>query len=107
MTDLPDFVPPDNVKLFYKTGATFDQNVICDYLTQIIQPYAIDNSLEPILFIDSAKCHLTKQVDLKFKDIHVGKYIIQPRFTICFSQPTSLGSKQLKAPTQEHGITGM
>lgn len=81
MTDLPDYVPPDNVKLFYKTGATFDQDVICDYLTRVVQPYATENSLEPILFIDSARCHLTKQVDAKFREIHTGKYIIPPRLT--------------------------
>ena len=26
----PDYTPPDNVRVLYKTGATFDSDVICD-----------------------------------------------------------------------------
>jgi hypothetical protein len=27
----PDYKPPDNVRVLYKTGATFDSDVICNY----------------------------------------------------------------------------
>jgi hypothetical protein len=35
-TPLPDYTPPDNVIVAYKTGGTFNDDVICDYLSQIM-----------------------------------------------------------------------
>ena len=29
---LPDYKPPDNIVILYKTNATFHDDVICDYL---------------------------------------------------------------------------
>lgn len=30
--DLPNFVPPESCVVVYKTGATFNQEIICEYL---------------------------------------------------------------------------
>ena len=43
-TCLPDYTPPDNVRLVYKTGATFDQNVICDFLTTVVGEHMVQNN---------------------------------------------------------------
>jgi hypothetical protein len=40
-TKLPNFEPPSNVCIIYKTSATFDQNIVCDYFETIIKPFMV------------------------------------------------------------------
>ncbi|CAF1111235.1 unnamed protein product [Brachionus calyciflorus] len=59
-TELPDYEPPENVVIIYKTLATFN---------------------EDILFIDSARSHQTKLVQNKFKEFDIETVFIPPRLT--------------------------
>ena len=80
--DLPNFTPPENVVLIYKSGGTFNDSVINEYLEKVIKCYKDKNNLASInLFFDSARCHLTKSVDEKANEINVQKIIIPPRLT--------------------------
>jgi hypothetical protein len=68
----PEYTPPDIVRVLYKTGATFDSNVICDYLRHEVHNYLSENELgnnKATLYLDSAPCHLTAPVKDTFKEI--------------------------------------
>lgn len=81
-TALPDFTPPENVIVSYKTGATFNDEVICDYLEKVVKPYVLTKgSTNATLIFDSAKCHLTTKVTQKLAEINVGSLIVPPRLT--------------------------
>lgn len=75
-TDLPDFEPPSNVIVIYKTGATFNEDVICEYLEKVL-----GNRTDNLLVWDSARCHLTSQVKQKAKDVKLSTLVIPPRMT--------------------------
>jgi hypothetical protein len=68
----PDYKPPDNVRVLYKTGATLDSGVICNYvmynLNNFLTEHGLGNNIAT-LFLDSAPCHLTKPVKETFKEI--------------------------------------
>ena len=76
LTDMPDYTPPDNVIIQYKTGGTFNDDVVCPYLDMILS-----SKSESTIFIDSAKCHLTEKVANKFSELNLKKCIIPPRMT--------------------------
>ena len=57
-TELPNYVPPDNVVLKYKTGGTFNDELICNFMEEIIS----DKAENSILILDSVRCHLTSKV---------------------------------------------
>jgi hypothetical protein len=40
-TKLPNFEAPSNVCIIYKTSATFDQNIVCEYFETIIKPFMV------------------------------------------------------------------
>ena len=62
-TDLPNFVPPENAVVTYKTGATFNEDLIVEYIRRVILPYKNHWGYETVyLIIDHAKCHLTSKV---------------------------------------------
>jgi hypothetical protein len=57
--EIENYIPPNNVVLVYKTGATFDQIEIVDYLDIVIKKFMNETGLERskfTLFINSAKC---------------------------------------------------
>ncbi len=81
-TDLPNYTPPDNVIVVYKTGATFNEDTICQYLEEIIDPVIKERKIsKPIIILDSARCHLTKKVDDKFSLLDFIKHLIPARMT--------------------------
>ncbi len=41
----PDYTPPDNVRVLYKTGVTFDSYVICDYIWHDLNNFLIKHGL--------------------------------------------------------------
>ena len=80
----PDYTPPDNVRVLYKTGATFDSNVICDYIRQEVHNFLSENAIgnnKATLYLDSAPCHLTAPVKDTFKEIGCNFEFIKKRCT--------------------------
>ena len=66
---IDDYSPPDNLRVIYKPGATFDSGVICDYLDEDVREFIEINNLgnyKATMFLDSAPCHLTNEVSDKF-----------------------------------------
>ena len=76
---MPDFEPPD-VIIEYKTSATFNENVICNYLEMIARNHNASDS-QPIIFLDSAKCHKIAKVSNKLDEVRLQKVWIPPRLT--------------------------
>ena len=85
-TPFPDYMPPDNVIVTYKTGGTFNESIICDYLEQVMS----EKSSESTLIIDSARCHLTSKVCEKFNALKLQKVFVMPRMTNLL-QPADVG----------------
>ncbi len=82
---------PTKVILKYKTGSTFDKEVIKDWIDLVISPYMISQGYSKILvIIDQATCHkkLTKSYDLIERGIHV---LYLPGRMTGFLQPTDVG----------------
>ncbi|CAF0993273.1 unnamed protein product [Brachionus calyciflorus] len=75
-TSLPSYLTPSNVRIIYKTAATFDESTICQYLETIM-----DDKKGSVLYLDSARCHKTKNVMNKFDTFGVKRVIIPPRLT--------------------------
>lgn len=75
-TELVNFIPPHNVKVIYKTGATFNEDVICDYLDLMFADKPHD-----VLIWDSARCHLTPKVVEKARNLKLNVICIPPRLT--------------------------
>ena len=65
---------PTKVILKYKTGSTFDKEVIKDWIDSVISPYMVSQGYSKILLIiDKASCHkkLAESYDFIAKGIHV------------------------------------
>ena len=80
----PNYTPPDNVRVIYKTGATFDSDVICDYIRQDLNNFLSENGFgnnKATLYLDSAPCHLTDPVKEAFKEIGCNHEFIKKRCT--------------------------
>lgn len=75
-SDLPDYTPPDNVIVIYKTGATFNEDVVCEYLDKVL-----GKSQNSLLIWDSARCHLTPKVVEKRRELQLSSVVIPPRLT--------------------------
>ena len=89
-TDLPNFIPPSNVKLIYKTNATFNDEIIEWYLKEIVSSYKSHNNLNEVrLVLNSAGCHLTKRVENAFNTSNIVPFFIPPRMTNLL-QPTDV-----------------
>jgi hypothetical protein len=64
-TDLPDYEPPEECILKYKTGGTFNDDFILEYIDSVLIPYKLKHNFYKLYFIfDSAKCHTTPKVYL-------------------------------------------
>ncbi|RNA01128.1 pogo transposable element with KRAB domain-like, partial [Brachionus plicatilis] len=74
--ELENYIPPDNIRIIYKTTATFTEETISDYLETIMC-----NRRGSILYLDSARCHLTTSVKDKFSQLSLKRFIIPPRMT--------------------------
>jgi len=82
---------PTKVILKYKTGSTFDKEVIKDWIDRVISPYMVSQGYSKILvIIDQATCHkkLTKSYDLIERGIH---NLYLPGRMTGFLQPTDVG----------------
>lgn len=79
---LPNYEPPSNVKLIYKTNATFNEEIIEKYVKEILNEYKNNKNLNQLrLFFDSARCHLTKRVLEAFAAKNIKQTFIPPRLT--------------------------
>ena len=59
----------NNIQLVFKTGSTFNDEIMVKFLTSVVQSYMETNGLNRILlFIDSARCHLTYKVKTKYSE---------------------------------------
>ncbi|CAF1148323.1 unnamed protein product, partial [Brachionus calyciflorus] len=74
--DLENYEPPYNVKLIYKTGGTFNDDTICDYLLAIL-----GERRRSTLYLDSARCHITAKVKDRFNQLGLESFYIPPRMT--------------------------
>ena len=83
---MPDYIPPDNVVIQYKTGGIFNDDMICDYLEEIMS----DKPGGTTLILDSARCHLTSKVSDKFEALGLKKVFVMPRMTNLL-QPADVG----------------
>ncbi|CAF0972309.1 unnamed protein product [Brachionus calyciflorus] len=62
-SDLPNYTPPNNVQIEYKTGATFNEHVVVNYVKRVVVPHMVQKGFKKVIFfLDSARCHLTKSV---------------------------------------------
>jgi hypothetical protein len=81
-TDLPNFIPPSNVKLIYKSNSTFNEEIIEYYLNTIISEYKNQKNVDQVkLVLDSARCHLTKRVDNALLLNNIKPLFVPPRMT--------------------------
>ncbi|CAF0902923.1 unnamed protein product, partial [Brachionus calyciflorus] len=81
-TDLPNYTPPDDVKVKYKINATFDEHMICEFAQTVLVEYMLKNGLDEIyLFLDSARFHTTVFVKNTLKNLNIVPVFIPPRFT--------------------------
>ena len=79
---LPELNQLSNVEAEYKTQSTFDDKMIVKYLERIVISYKIRKGFEKILLIiDSAPCHLTKNVIGFCENNGILLSIIPPRMT--------------------------
>ena len=63
VTPLPNYTPPDNVIVLYKSSGSFDESVIQSYLSSVVKSYMLQHSFEKCqLYIDHATCHTTQKV---------------------------------------------
>ncbi|RNA04042.1 Pogo transposable element with, partial [Brachionus plicatilis] len=81
-TELPEYDSPENVAIAYKTGATFNDDMIIDYVRRVVLSYKNHCGFEKIyLIIDHAKCHLTLKVKQYCNDNNIELFYIPPRLT--------------------------
>ncbi len=83
VNDLPNFVPPDNIVVVYKSTATFDSDLMRDvFVNRVLashkQRYNLKNST---VLLDSATCHKSARVTEAFEKNGIEVQIIPPRFT--------------------------
>jgi hypothetical protein len=80
---LKNFDPPDNVVLAYKTGATFNAEVINDqFLNRVMVPHVSRFNLKNThLLLDSAACHKASYVHRNLEKNSIAKHIIPAGFT--------------------------
>ena len=81
---LPNFIPLDNVVVYYKPGSkTFDSTVLIEgFIKRVLIPHKLRNGQErSFLLIDSAPCHRTKEVEEKLNEHHIDLEFIPPRMT--------------------------
>jgi DDE superfamily endonuclease len=83
---MPDYKPPFNVVVKYATNGSFNEDIICDYLTEIM----IGQPVGTTLIFDSAKCHLTSKVNDKIREFGLNKVVVPPRLTNLL-QPADVG----------------
>ncbi|CAF1075178.1 unnamed protein product [Brachionus calyciflorus] len=74
--ELDNYEPPNNIKLIYKTGGTFNDETICDYLVTIL-----GNHPKSTLYFDSARFHVTEKVKDKLSQLDLESFYIPPRMT--------------------------
>ena len=82
--EFSDYTPPDNVEVMYKGSqdSTFDESVVIEYLKRIVLSYKLGRRLDKVLLIvDSARCHLTKNVKDYCEQNSIILQYIPPRFT--------------------------
>lgn len=66
----------------YKTGATFNEDVIVEYIDRVLCPYAQLKGFKKLYFIfDSAKCHLTNKVKEHLELKNIEAIYVPPRLT--------------------------
>lgn len=73
---MENFQPPDNVCVIYNTKATFNEEIICYYLSM-----AFADKPNSVLIYDSARCHLTNSVAARARELGISRVIIPPRTT--------------------------
>jgi len=81
---LKNYTVPSNVIVYYKKGSkTFDSNVITEgVIRRALFPHLLRNNLKrPLLFIDSAPCHLTTQVRDELNHHNIDTIVVPPRMT--------------------------
>jgi hypothetical protein len=81
-TALPNYEPLSNVKLIYKTNATFNEEIMESFVKEILYEYKNSQYLNQLrLFLDSARCHMTKRVQEAFAAHDILQTFIPPRMT--------------------------
>ena len=81
---LKNYTVPSNVIVYYKKcSKTFDSNVITEgVIRRALLPHLLRNNLKrPLLFIDSAPCHLTTQVRDELNHHNIDTIVVPPRMT--------------------------
>ncbi|RNA33693.1 pogo transposable element with KRAB domain-like [Brachionus plicatilis] len=81
-SELPNYTPPNNVQIKYKTDATFNEHVVVNYVKRIVVPHMVQKGFKKVnLFLDSAPCHLTKSVKDELQVNGIVTNFIPPRMT--------------------------
>ena len=66
----------------FKTGATFNDDMIVQCIDKILKPYMLSREITKLYLIyDSAKCHLTSKVINHVKSNNIHLIVIPPRLT--------------------------
>ena len=81
-TDIPDFNPPENVVLHYKTSATLSEDVIKnEFFGRVLGPHAHRQNIKPRLILDNASCHKSKIVTDAATSANIQLFNIPPNLT--------------------------
>jgi len=83
-TPLPNYIPPTNVIVYYKPNSkTFDSEVMANgVIRRVLVPHIMrHNQTKPLLFLDSAPCHKTTQVQDALEENNIDYELIPPRMT--------------------------
>ena len=66
----------------YKTGGTFNEHVIIDWINRVLLPYKFANSFDELYLIyDSARCHLTPLVKAHLEKNNIKLKVVKPGLT--------------------------
>ena len=66
----------------YKTGGTFNEHVIIEWINRVLLPYKLANGFEELYLIyDSAKCHLTPLVKNHLENNKIILKLVKPGMT--------------------------
>lgn len=80
---LKDFNPPQNVVIIYKPNGTFDSETIkTGFLQRVFLPHVMQKAQKnPILYLDSAPCHVSSSTTEFMDDLNFEYSFIPPRLT--------------------------
>ncbi|RNA05625.1 Pogo transposable element with [Brachionus plicatilis] len=102
VNELPNFHVPNNVMVTYRSDSIFNTETIISYAQRIVLPYKISQNYDKILLIiDSARCHLTAQVESFCVENGISLFFVPPGLTNML-QPADVSWFASRPQQQKH-----